>query len=99
MGAGVVGFAAAAPPYRWVGTDSEDGERLSRAVGVPMQSTSVRIDGATHQEIKKLASTLGATVGATVALAVRGLRQELIGRDLRGALTADETKWLDADLG
>ena len=64
-----------------------------------MQSTSVRIDGATHQEIKKLASTLGATVGATVALAVRGLRQELIGRDLRGALTADETKWLDADLG
>lgn len=63
-----------------------------------MQSTSVRVDGVTHQEIKKLASTLGATVGDTVALAVRRLRQELIGNDLRGGLT-DETRWLDADLG
>ncbi len=53
----------------------------------------------THQEIKKLASTLGATVGDTVALAVRRLRQELIGNDLRGGLTDDETRWLDADLG
>ena len=64
-----------------------------------MQSTSVRIDGVTHQEIKRLASTLGATVGDTVALAVRRLRQELIGNDLRAGLTADETRWLDADLG
>ena len=64
-----------------------------------MQSTSVRIDGATHQEIKKLASALGATVGDTVALAVRRLRQELIGDDLRGGLTGDESRWLDADLG
>lgn len=64
-----------------------------------MQSTSVRIDGATHQEIKKLAAVLGETVGDTVALAVRRLRQELIGSDLRGELTGDETRWLDADLG
>ena len=64
-----------------------------------MQSTSVRVDGATHQEIKKLASVLGETVGDTVALAVRRLRQELIGNDLRGGLTDDETRWLDADLG
>ena len=64
-----------------------------------MQSTSVRIDGATHQEIKKLASVLGATVGDTVALAVRRLRQELIGNDLRGGLPDSESEWLDADLG
>ena len=64
-----------------------------------MQSTSVRVDGATHQEIKKLAAVLGETVGDTVALAVRRLRQELIGNDLRGELTGDETRWLDADLG
>ena len=64
-----------------------------------MQSTSVRIDGSTHQEIKKLASTLGTTVGDTVALAVRRLRQELIGNDLAGGLTDDESRWLDADLG
>ena len=36
-----------------------------------MQSTSVRIDVATHEELKRLAASLGATVGATVALAVR----------------------------
>ena len=64
-----------------------------------MQSTSVRIGGATHQEIKKLAAVLGATVGDTVALAVRRLRQELIGNDLRGGLTDSESGWLDADLG
>ena len=64
-----------------------------------MQSTSVRIDGATHQEIKKLAAALGETVGDTVALAVRRLRQELIGNDLRGGLTDAESEWLDADLG
>ena len=64
-----------------------------------MQSTSVRVDGVTHQQIRKLASVLGATIGDTVALAVRRLRQELIGNDLRRGLTEEETRWLDADLG
>jgi len=61
-----------------------------------MQSTSVRVDGATHREIKRLSAVLGVTVGDTVALAVRRLGQELIGNDLRGELTGDETRWLDA---
>lgn len=64
-----------------------------------MQSTSVRIDAATHRELKKLAATLGASVGDTVALAVRRLRQDQIGIDLRGDLTGPEVAWLDADLG
>jgi len=64
-----------------------------------MQSTSVRIDQTTHQELKQLAVELGATVGETVALAVRRLRQDRIGEDLAAALTPDEGKWLDADLG
>ena len=64
-----------------------------------MHSTSVRVDGTTHQEIKRLSAVLGVTVGDAVALAVRRLRQELIGNDLRGELTDDETRWLDADLG
>lgn len=64
-----------------------------------MQSTSVRIDVATHQELKKLAASLGATVGDTVALAVRRLRQDEIGTELRGQLTDEEVGWLDADLG
>lgn len=38
-----------------------------------MQSTSVRIDGETHDELKRLADELGTTVGHTVSLAVRAL--------------------------
>lgn len=64
-----------------------------------MQSTSVRIDVTTHQELKRLASELGATVGETVALAVRRLRQERIGLELAASLTSAEVDWLDADLG
>jgi len=64
-----------------------------------MQSTSVRIDQITHQELKRLASALGATVGETVALAVRRLRQDRIGDELTASLTPDEVVWLDADLG
>jgi hypothetical protein len=64
-----------------------------------MQSTSVRIDQATHQELKRLASELGSTVGETVALAVRRLRQDRIGLELKASLTGAEADWLDADLG
>jgi antitoxin component of RelBE/YafQ-DinJ toxin-antitoxin module len=64
-----------------------------------MQSTSVRIDAATHEELKRLASELGTTVGETVALAVRRLRQEQIGKELSASLTTEEAGWLDADLG
>lgn len=64
-----------------------------------MQSTSVRIDVGTHEEIKRLAKELGATVGETVALAVRRLGQERLGRELTAPLREDETAWLDAELG
>ena len=64
-----------------------------------MQSTSVRIDQATHQELKRLAAELGSTVGETVALAVRRLRQDRIGVELKASLIGDEVDWLDADLG
>ena len=64
-----------------------------------MQSTSVRIDQSTHRELKRLANELGATVGETVALAVRRLRQDQLGQELAAVLTTEEVKWLDADLG
>lgn len=64
-----------------------------------MQSTSVRIDAATHEELKRLATELNTTVGNTVSLAIRALRQDRIGEDLRQPLRKDETAWLDADLG
>jgi hypothetical protein len=64
-----------------------------------MQSTSVRIDVGTHRELKRLAALLGVSVGDTVALAVRRLRQDRIGADLALGLNAEEVDWLDADLG
>jgi hypothetical protein len=64
-----------------------------------MQTTSVRVDVGTHTELKRLAHEMGRTVGDTVALAVRHLRQERMGTELKAVLGADESEWLDADLG
>jgi hypothetical protein len=64
-----------------------------------MQSTSVRIDQETHEELKRLADELGTTVGRTVSLAVRALRQDRIGHQLAQPLRDDESAWLDAELG
>ena len=61
-----------------------------------MQSTSVRIDVATHRDLKKLATLLGSSIGDTVALAVRRLHQEQIGSELAAELTPAEIGWLDA---
>lgn len=66
---------------------------------IRMQSTSVRIDVTTHEELKRLANDLGTTVGQAVAIAVRLLRQDRIGRDLSAPLRDDEAAWLDAELG
>ena len=63
-----------------------------------MQSTSVRIDAATHEELKRLATQLHTTVGNTVSLAVRALRQDLVGAELKTPLR-DDVSWLDAELG
>ena len=64
-----------------------------------MQSTSVRIDRSTHEELKRLADDLGTTVGNAVALAVRALRQARMGAELADPLREDETAWLHAALG
>ncbi|MEN8239756.1 MAG: ribbon-helix-helix protein, CopG family [Actinomycetota bacterium] len=64
-----------------------------------MQSTSVRVDRETHEELKRLAKDLGTTVGEAVTLAARRLRQQLIGKQLSAPLRQDEADWLDADLG
>ena len=64
-----------------------------------MQSTSVRIDTSTHEELKRLAVELNTTVGHAVALAVRALRQDRIGADLTTPLREEEIAWLDAELG
>ena len=64
-----------------------------------MQSTSVRIGRTTHDDLKRLAAELNTTVGNAVTMAVRALRQDRIGDDLRMPLSDDEEAWLGADLG
>lgn len=64
-----------------------------------MQTTSVRIDRDTHQELRRLADELQLSVGETVRYAVRRLQQSQIGSQLAEALTEEEVQWLDADLG
>ena len=64
-----------------------------------MQSTSVRIDTTTHEELKRLATELNTSVGNTVSLAVRALRQDRLGVELAAPLRDEEVAWLDAELG
>ncbi len=64
-----------------------------------MHSTSVRIDVDTHEELKRLAAALDTTVGNTVTLAVKALRQQRMGEQLGAPLEDDEQRWLDAPLG
>lgn len=64
-----------------------------------MGTTSIRVDVETHAEIKRLSETIGTSVGETVALAVRRLRQERMGREMNRPLEPWEQAWLDADLG
>jgi len=72
---------------------------LTKCMLICMQSTSVRIDVSTHEDLKRLAVELNTTVGNTVSLAVRALRQDRVGTDLTAPLREDEIAWLDADLG
>jgi predicted transcriptional regulator len=62
-------------------------------------TTTIRISRATHASVTRLAAERHETVDATVSRAIRALRQDTIGRDLAGDLTADERSWLDADAG
>lgn len=59
----------------------------------------MRVDVETHRELKVLAASLGVSVGDTVALAVRRLRQDRMGAELARGLSNEEVDWLDADLG
>ncbi|HVM12751.1 MAG TPA: hypothetical protein VM287_00270 [Egibacteraceae bacterium] len=63
------------------------------------ETTTVRVDRATHDELKRLARERNSTVAETVSRAVRGLRQEQMGQHLAGSLGDSERDWLDADIG
>jgi hypothetical protein len=63
-----------------------------------MPGISIQIDVDTYEALDRLADALGTSVGEVVAIAVRRLRQQLIGRQLHSPLTQDELAWLAADL-
>lgn len=63
-----------------------------------MPGVSVRIDQDTYELLARLADALETSVGEVIAIAVRRLRQQLIGRQLNVPLTRDELVWLAADL-
>ncbi len=62
-------------------------------------TTTVRIDRSTHEELRRLANERHITVAEAVARGVRLLRQEQMGQQLAAPLTDGERDWLDADLG
>jgi predicted transcriptional regulator len=61
------------------------------------ETTTVRVDRATRDELRRLARHRNATVADTVARAVRLLRQEAMGQELAEPLADEELDWLDAD--
>lgn len=61
-------------------------------------TTTVRIDRATHEEVRRLAQERDITVSEALARGVRLLRQEQMGQQLTEPLTGAEREWLDADL-
>lgn len=63
-----------------------------------MPGVSVRIDQDTYELLARLADALETSVGEVIAIAVRRLRQQLIGRQLNVSLTQEELVWLAADL-
>lgn len=63
------------------------------------ETTTIRVSRRTHAALTQLAAERHETIDETVAQAVRGLRQDALGRDLATALSSDETAWLDADAG
>jgi len=63
-----------------------------------MRTTRIRIDVATHLELKRLAAELHTTVGNAVTLAVRALSHDRVGAELVEGLREEEVAWLDAEL-
>lgn len=63
------------------------------------ETTTIRISRDTHARVTRLAAERHETIDQTVSKAIRALRQDAMARDLAGALTDDETAWLDADAG
>lgn len=63
------------------------------------ETTTIRVDRSTHEELRRLSARDHTSITDTVARAVRCLRQDEMGRQLTAQPADDEQAWLDADLG
>lgn len=63
------------------------------------ETTTIRIDRITHDELSRLSKERHQTMAETVSRAVRLLRQDQLGHALAMPLTGEEVAWLDADAG
>ena len=75
-----------------------DGSVYSGYLRPMSDSTTVRIDRRTHEDLRRLAEERHITVSEAVARGMRLLRQEQMGQQLAGPLADDERAWLDTDL-
>lgn len=62
-------------------------------------TTTIRVDRQTHQELRRLSERDHSSISDTVARAVRALRQDEMGRQLATETSDHDQAWLDADLG
>ncbi|MGL5829313.1 MAG: hypothetical protein ACRC0L_07060 [Angustibacter sp.] len=63
------------------------------------ETTTIRISRSTHAQVLSLAAARQETVAETVHQAIRGLRQDTMGRVLHTELSAEESAWLYANAG
>ena len=63
-----------------------------------MDTTTIRINRTTHEELSRLARRRHETVDQ-ISRALRLIRQDEIGRELASPLSDQESAWLDADAG
>lgn len=63
------------------------------------ETTTIRVDRGTRDDLRELAHASGLTLAETVARGVVLLRQERMGRELARPLDPSEEQWLDADAG
>jgi hypothetical protein len=62
-------------------------------------TTTIRVDRATHRELQRIAARENVTITEAVSRAVRLLSQERMGKQLASPLTDEDRAWLDADFG
>ena len=87
-------------PAAVVGADQHGGTvEVEDSKGVAVGVEHVVVGDLVLPSARQNHTEMDTTVGNTVAIAVRALRQTRVGSDLMTPLRNDESDWLDAELG